>query len=93
MEGTRKRRIDEVEGDFNLGPRGGEERQAVRRDRRECRESVWEGKVRNRRTETFETIQQQEGVRRRRGAGGGGAGEEAEEDPMRTSLSGFLRSE
>ena len=44
----------------------------------ECRECVWEGKVQNRRTVMFETIQQQEVERRRRGAGG------EEEDPMRT---------
>ena len=47
MEGKRKGGRDEVEGDLNIGPRGGEARQAVRRDRRECRESVWEGKVQN----------------------------------------------
>jgi hypothetical protein len=47
MEGTRKRRRDKVEGDFNVSPRGGESRQAVRRDRREWRESVREGKVQN----------------------------------------------
>jgi hypothetical protein len=45
MEGTRKRGRYEVEGDFNVGPRGGEAQQAVRRDGRECRESVWRGKV------------------------------------------------
>ena len=34
MEGTRKRWRDEVEGDLNVGPNGGESRQAVRRGRR-----------------------------------------------------------
>jgi hypothetical protein len=86
MEGTRNRRRDVVEGDFNVGPRGGEVRQAGRRDRRECRESVGEGKVQNGRAVTFETIQQQEGARRRRmlSMGGGAGGEE--EGPMRTAF-------
>jgi hypothetical protein len=41
----------------------------VRRDRRECRKSVWEGKFQNGRTVKCETIQQQEG----RETGGWGA--------------------
>jgi len=72
VEGKRKRQKYEVE----VGPNGDEIRQTVRRDRREYRESVWEGKVQNRRTVTFETIQQQEGERKRRREAGGGKQEE-----------------
>ena len=64
MEETRKRWKDEVKGYFNVGSRGDETRQAVRRDRRECREFVWEGKFQHRPTVRFEMIQRQKGVRR-----------------------------
>jgi hypothetical protein len=52
----------------------------VRRDRRQCRESIWEGKVQNRRSVTFETIRQQEVVRSR---GGVEVGEQEEKKKTR----------
>jgi len=51
----------------------------------ECGECVWEGKVQNRRTVKFETIQQQEGLMRMGRWRGGWAGGE-EEDPMRSAF-------
>ena len=60
-----KDRETRLKGGLNVGPNGGEARKAVRRDRRECRESEWEVEVQNRRNVKFETIQQQEGEKRR----------------------------
>jgi hypothetical protein len=61
MEGTRKRWRDEVEGDLNVGPNGGESRQAVRRGRRGMEGDFMGGKVQNRRTTTFEMMEQEDG--------------------------------